>query len=66
MVRKKVFKISSFENTDIELIKNAALTKKPIIIFGQSALLSKSAEYMFESLKNYLSKNIGNSGFNGL
>ena len=31
--------------------------KKPIIIFGQSALLSKSAEYMFESLKNYLSKN---------
>ena len=31
-------------------------SKRPIVIFGQSALKSKSAEYLFESMKNYLSK----------
>ena len=37
-----------------EKIKEA---KKPIIIFGQSALESKSGKYIFESIKSYLIKN---------
>jgi NADH-quinone oxidoreductase subunit G len=36
------------------LIKEA---KKPLIIFGQSALKSNSAKYIFESIKSFLSKN---------
>ena len=36
------------------LIKEA---KKPIIIFGQSALKSKSAKFIFESIKSFLDKN---------
>ena len=39
-----IFKISSFENTDTELIKNAALTKKPIIISSGLASLSELNE----------------------
>ena len=31
--------------------------KKPLIIFGQSALKSNSAKYIFESIKTYLNKN---------
>ena len=37
-----------------KLIKEA---KKPLIIFGQSALRSKSAKYIFESFKSYLNRN---------
>ena len=36
------------------MIKEA---KKPLIIFGQSALKSKSAKFIFESLKSFLIKN---------
>ena len=36
------------------LIKYA---KKPLIIFGQSALKSKSGKYIFESIKSFLHKN---------
>jgi NADH-quinone oxidoreductase subunit G len=36
------------------LIKDA---KKPLIIFGQSALQSNSAKYIFESIKSFLIKN---------
>ena len=36
------------------LIKEA---KKPLIIFGQSALKLKSAKYIFESIKSFLNKN---------
>ena len=36
------------------LIKEA---KKPLIIFGQSALKSNSAKYIFESIKSFLHKN---------
>jgi len=36
------------------LIKEA---KKPLIIFGQSSLKSKSAKYIFESIKSFLKKN---------
>ena len=32
-------------------------SKKPIIILGQSALLSKSGKYIFESMKQFLKKN---------
>jgi NADH-quinone oxidoreductase subunit G len=37
-----------------KLIKEA---KKPLIIFGQSALKSNSAKYIFESIKSFLHKN---------
>ena len=37
-----------------KLIKEA---KKPLIIFGQSALKSNSAKYIFESVKSFLNKN---------
>ena len=37
-----------------KLIKEA---KKPLIIFGQSALKSSSAKYLFESVKSFLDKN---------
>ena len=37
-----------------KLIKEA---KKPLIIFGQSALKSSSAKYVFESIKSFLDKN---------
>ena len=36
------------------LIKEA---KKPLIVFGQSAFKSKSAKYIFETMKNFLNKN---------
>ena len=36
------------------LIKEA---KKPLIIFGQSSLKTKSAKYIFESVKSFLKKN---------
>ena len=32
-------------------------SKKPIIIIGESALYGKSGQYLFEELKNFLSKN---------
>jgi len=31
--------------------------KKPLIIFGQSALKTKSAKYIFEAIKSFLDKN---------
>ena len=37
-----------------KLIKEA---KKPLIVFGQSAFKSKSAKYIFETMKNFLNKN---------
>ena len=37
-----------------KLIKEA---KKPIVIIGQSALISQSGKYIFESIKFYLNKN---------
>jgi NADH-quinone oxidoreductase subunit G len=43
------------ENHEVSsLIKEA---KKPLIIFGQSSLKSKSAKYIFESVKSFLEKN---------
>ncbi|MDB3885488.1 NADH-quinone oxidoreductase subunit NuoG [Candidatus Pelagibacter sp.] len=37
-----------------DIIKNA---KKPLIIFGQNSLKSKSAKYIFESIKSFLENN---------
>ena len=37
-----------------KLIKEA---KKPLIVIGQSAFKSKSAKYIFETMKNFLNKN---------
>ena len=55
-------------NGDIENIKNIAEdkheiskfikeAKKPLIIFGQTALKSSSSKYIFESIKSFLNKN---------
>ncbi len=40
-----------------EVSKNIIDSKKPIIIFGESFLNTKSAKYLFHSLKNFLIKN---------
>ena len=53
---------------DIKIIQNIAednheisnlikIAKKPLIIFGQSALKAKSAKSIFESIKSFLNKN---------
>ena len=46
--------ITNDQHAVSEKIKEA---KKPIIIFGQSALESKFGKYIFESIKSYLIKN---------
>jgi NADH-quinone oxidoreductase subunit G len=51
---EKIKEIIEDNNEISTLIKNA---KKPIVIFGQSLLKSKSAKYVFESIKDYLIKN---------
>jgi NADH-quinone oxidoreductase subunit G len=40
-----------------DVSKNILESKKPIIIFGESFLNSKSADYLFYSFKSFLSKN---------
>ena len=40
-----------------ELTKEIVEAQKPIVIFGESFLKSKSAEYLFNSFKNFLSSN---------
>ena len=44
------------ENND-ELTKEIVKAQKPMIIFGESFLKSNSAEYLFNSFKNFLSSN---------
>ena len=51
---ENVKKIIEDKHDISNLIKEA---KKPLIIFGQSALKSKSAKFIFESLKSFLIKN---------
>jgi len=46
--------ISEDNHAISNLIKEA---KKPLIIFGQSALKSSSAKYIFETIKTFLNKN---------
>ncbi len=45
------------ENKDNEISDKIKKSLKPIIIIGQSALKLKSGKYIFESLKNYLTRN---------
>ncbi len=45
-----------FENKN-ELSKKIINSKRPLIIFGESFLRIKSAEYLFNSLKDFLKKN---------
>jgi len=51
---ENIKKIAEDNHVISKLIKEA---KKPLIIFGQSALKIKSAEYIFESIKSFLKKN---------
>jgi NADH-quinone oxidoreductase subunit G len=51
---ESIKKITEDNHEVSSLIKEA---KKPLIIFGQSALKTKSAKYIFESVKSFLEKN---------
>jgi len=51
---ENIKKITEDNHEVSRLIKEA---KKPLIIFGQSSLKSKSAKYIVESVKSYLEKN---------
>tara|TARA_B100001996_G_scaffold12428_1_gene10424 strand:+ start:491 stop:2524 length:2034 start_codon:yes stop_codon:yes gene_type:complete len=45
------------ENKENEIADKIIKSSKPLIIIGQSALKTKSAKYVFENLKIYLTKN---------
>jgi NADH-quinone oxidoreductase subunit G len=49
--------IKKIAEDDHEISKLIKDSKKPLIIFGQSALKIKSAKYIFESIKSFLEKN---------
>jgi NADH-quinone oxidoreductase subunit G len=51
---ESIKKITEDNHKVSNLIKEA---KKPLIIFGQSSLNTKSAKYIFESVKSFLEKN---------
>ena len=51
---ENIKKITEDSHEVSSLIKKA---KKPLIIFGQSSLKTKSAKYIFESVKSFLKKN---------
>ena len=51
---ENIKKITEDNHEISNLIKEA---KKPLIIFGQSSLKTKSAKYIFESIKYFLEKN---------
>jgi len=51
---ENIKKITEDNHEVSRLIKEA---KKPLIIFGQSSLKTKSAKYIFESIKSFLKKN---------
>ncbi len=51
---ENIKKIAEDNHEISKLIKDS---KKPLIIFGQSALKIKSAKYIFESIKSFLEKN---------
>jgi len=51
---ENITKITEDKHEISNLIKNA---KKPLIILGQSALKTKSAKYIIESIKSFLEKN---------
>ncbi|MDA9860941.1 NADH-quinone oxidoreductase subunit NuoG [Candidatus Pelagibacter sp.] len=51
---ENIKKITEDNHEVSSLIKEA---KKPLIIFGQSSLKTKSAKYTFESVKSFLKKN---------
>jgi NADH-quinone oxidoreductase subunit G len=51
---ENIKKITEDNHEVSNLIKEA---KKPLIIFGQSSLKTKSAKYIFESIKSFLEKN---------
>ena len=51
---ENIKKIAEDSHEVSSLIKEA---KKPLIIFGQSSLKTKSAKYIFESVKSFLKKN---------
>ena len=51
---ENIKKITEDNHEVSSLIKEA---KKPLIIFGQSSLKSKSAKYIFESVKSFLERN---------
>ena len=51
-INNPIYKISSFENTDLELIKNTSIQKKPVILSTGLASLSE-----IKQLLKFLKKN---------
>ncbi len=49
--------IKKILNKEVEFSKKLLLSKKPIIIIGESALGLKSGKYIFEEIKNFLNNN---------
>ena len=45
-------------NGESEFSKKLSLSKKPLIIIGESALELKSAKFIFEEIKDFLKKKI--------
>ena len=49
--------VANLTNDESKLSKDMKLSKKPIVIIGESALEMKSGQFIFEEIKEYLNKN---------
>jgi len=49
--------VANLTNDESKLSKDMKLSKKPIVIIGESALEMKSGQFIFEEIKEYLKKN---------
>ena len=49
--------LNNLTNDESKLSKDMKLSKKPIVIIGESALEMKSGQFIFEEIKEYLKKN---------
>ena len=49
--------VANLINDESKLSKDMKLSKKPIVIIGESALEMKSGQFIFEEIKEYLKKN---------
>ncbi len=67
IVENKTKTINDIINNNHELSKKIIISKKPLIIIGQSVLKLKSGKFIFEELKNFLiSNNIINDNWNAM
>ena len=57
IIGNKTDDIKKIINKESEFNKKFSLAKKPMVIIGESALELKSGKYIFEEIKDFLSKN---------